>query len=138
MTVRSQIMRLLAQVQSEFGTAIILVTHDMGIVVGNCDEMVVLYGGRVMESGSVEHIFAAPHHPYTRGLLDAVPRLDRDDERMRAIPGDPPDMSRLTAGCPFAARCPRETDRCHRERPAIERSAPDHLIACHRPLVEAE
>ena len=133
-TVRSQIMRLLADVRSAFDTAVILVTHDMGIVAGNCDEMVVLYGGQVMESGPVEHIFAAPHHPYTRGLLDAVPRLDRDDERMLAIPGDPLDMNRLPAGCPYAARCPRVTDRCHRERPAVERRAPGRLIACHRPL----
>ena len=133
-TVRSQIMRLLADVRSTFDTAVILVTHDMGIVAGNCDEMVVLYGGRVMESGPVEHVFSTPRHPYTRGLLDAVPRLDRDDERMQAIPGDPPDTSRPDAGCPFAARCPRMTDRCRRERPAIERWAPGRLIACHRPL----
>jgi len=136
-TVRSQIMRLLADVRSAFDTAVILVTHDMGIVAGNCDEMVVLYGGQVMESGPVEHIFAMPHHPYTRGLLDAVPRLDRDDERMPAIPGDPLDMNRLPAGCPYAARCPRVTDRCHRERPAMERRAPGRLIACHRPLDDA-
>ena len=136
-TVRSQIMRLLADVRSAFDTAVILVTHDMGIVAGHCDEMVVLYGGQVMESGPVEHIFAAPHHPYTRGLLDAVPRLDRDDERMPAIPGDPLDMSRLPAGCPYAARCPRVADRCRRERPAMERRAPGRRIACHRPLDDA-
>ena len=133
-TVRAQIMRLLADVRSAFDTAVILVTHDLGIVAGNCDEMVVLYGGQVMESGPVEHIFAAPHHPYTRGLLDAVPRLDRDDDRMPAIPGDPLDMSRLPAGCPYAARCPRVADRCRRERPAMERRAPGRRIACHRPL----
>ncbi|MCY3733778.1 MAG: oligopeptide ABC transporter ATP-binding protein OppD, partial [Chloroflexi bacterium] len=120
-----------------FDTAVILVTHDMGIVAGNCDEMVVLYGGQVMESGPIERIFAVPHHPYTRVLLDAVPRLDRDDERMPAIPGDPLDMNRLPAGCPYAARCPRVTDRCHRERPAMERRAPGRLIACHRPLDDA-
>ena len=136
-TVRAQIMRLLADVRSAFDTAVILVTHDLGIVAGNCDEMVVLYGGQVMESGPVEHLFAAPHHPYTRGLLDAVPRLDRDDERMPAIPGDPPDMNRLPAGCPYAARCPRVADRCRRERPAMERRAPGRRIACHRPLDDA-
>ena len=136
-TVRAQIMRLLADVRSAFDTAVILVTHDLGIVAGNCDEMVVLYGGQVMESGPVEHIFAAPHHPYTRGLLDAVPRLDRDDDRMPAIPGDPLDMSRLPAGCPYAARCPRVADRCRRERPAMERRASGRRIACHRPLDDA-
>ncbi len=133
-TVRGRIMRLLADVRARFGTAVILVTHDVGIVAGHCDEMIVLYGGRVMESGPVARIFAAPHHPYTRSLLDAVPRLDRDDERLRSIPGDPLGTNLLPAGCPFAARCPRVEERCHRERPASERPAPDRVVACHRPL----
>ena len=133
-TVRGQIMRLLADVRSRFGTAVILVTHDVGIVAGHCDKMVVLYGGRVMESGPVARLFAAPRHPYTQGLLEAVPRLDRDDERLRAIPGDPLGTNLLPAGCPFAARCPQVDERCHRERPASERLAPDRVVACHRPL----
>ena len=131
-TVQSRIMRLLAEVRAEFGTAIILVTHDVGVVAGSCDEMVVLYGGRVMESGPVDRIFAEARHPYTRALLEAVPRLDRDDESLPAIPGDPPSMNRLPAGCPFAARCPRVIDRCHRELPALVTGGPNHLIACHR------
>ena len=101
-TVQSQIVRLLAGLRSDLGTAIVLVTHDVGVVAGSCDEMVVLYGGRVMESGPVESVFAAPLHPYTRGLLDAVPTIDRDDERLPAIPGDPLGASLLPAGCPFA------------------------------------
>jgi len=96
-TVQSRIMRLLAEVRAELGTAVILVTHDVGVVAGSCDEMVVLYGGRVMESGPVDRIFAAPRHPYTRGLLEAVPRLDRDDETLPAIPGDPLSMNRRPA-----------------------------------------
>ena len=131
-TVQSQIMRLLAEMRAEFDTAVILVTHDVGVVAGSCDEMVVLYGGRVMESGPIDPIFAAPRHPYTRGLLEAVPRLDRDDESLVAIPGDPLSMSRLPAGCPFAARCPKVIDRCHRELPALVLRAPGHLVACHR------
>ena len=133
-TVQSRIMRLLAEVRAELGTAVILVTHDVGIVAGSCDEMVVLYGGRVMESGPVDRVFAAPRHPYTRGLLDAVPRLDRDDESLRAIPGDPLSMNRLPAGCPFAARCPVVSDRCRRELPALEEHAPRRRVACHYPL----
>ena len=78
--------------------------------------------------------FAVPRHPYTRGLLDAVPRLDRDDESLPAIPGDPLSMKRLPAGCPFAARCPRVIDRCHHDRPALELHGPRHRVACHRPL----
>ena len=133
-TVQSQIMRLLAEVRTEFDTAIILVTHDVGVVAGSCDEMIVLYGGRIMESGPVDEMFATPRHPYTRSLLEAVPRLDRDDERLPAIPGDPPDMNRLPSGCPFAPRCPRAVERCRRETPALEPDTSERMIACHRPL----
>ena len=136
-TVQSRIMRLLSEMRAQFDTAVILVTHDLGIVAGSCDEMVVLYGGRVMESGPVDGIFAAPRHPYTRGLLDAVPRLDRDDESLSAIPGDPLSMNRLPAGCPFAARCPRVAERCHDDRPALESHARGRRFACHRPLEAA-
>ena len=135
-TVQAQIMRLLAEIRAELGTAILLVTHDVGIVAGSCEEMVVLYGGRIMESGPVDRVFATAHHPYTRGLLEAVPRIDRDDERLPSIPGDPPNMNRLPAGCPFAARCPRVFERCHRERPALVAREPARWVACHRPLDE--
>ena len=135
-TVQAQIMRLLAEIRAELGTAVLLVTHDVGIVAGSCEEMVVLYGGRIMESGPVDRVFATPHHPYTRGLLEAVPRIDRDDERLPSIPGDPPNMNRLPAGCPFAARCPRVFERCHRERPALVARDPARRVACHRPLDE--
>ena len=133
-TVQSQIMRLLAEVRTQLETAIILVTHDVGVVAGSCDEMVVLYGGRIMESGPVDEMFATPRHPYTQSLLEAVPRLDRDDERLTAIPGDPPDMNRLPSGCPFAPRCPRAVERCLRETPALAPDRPERMIACHRPL----
>ena len=133
-TVQSQIVRILAELRAELGTAIVLVTHDVGVVAGSCDEMVVLYGGRAMESGPVESVFAAPFHPYTRGLLDAVPRIDRDDERLLAIPGDPLSASLLPAGCPFAPRCPRAEDRCHSDRPETAPLAPDRLAACHFPM----
>ena len=133
-TVQSQIMELLADVQSEFGTAVILVTHDAGIVAGHCDEMIVLYGGLVMESGPVDRVFAAPQHPYTLGLLEAVPRLDRDDESLPAIPGDPPDMDRLPPGCPFAPRCARAVERCRGERPALLHRGFHRQSACHKPL----
>ena len=133
-TVQSRILRLLAEVRDELDTAVILVTHDAGVVAGSCDEMVVLYGGRIMESGPVDRVFAAPRHPYTRGLLDAVPRLDRDDDALPAIPGDPLSTNRLPAGCPFAPRCPRVHERCRRDRPPLEVHAPRHRAACHDPL----
>ena len=133
-TVRGQIMRLLTDVRSMFDTAVILVTHDAGIVAGHCDNMVVLYGGQVMESGPVSRTFAAPRHPYTRGLLDAVPRLDRDVERMRAIPGDPLGMGQRAAGCPFALRCTRADERCHHVRPPFVDHGSERRVACHWPL----
>ena len=133
-TVQSRIMRLLAEMRARFDTSMILVTHDVGIVAGSCDEMVVLYGGRVMESGPVDQVFAAPRHPYTRGLLEAVPRLDRDDEELPAIPGDPPHLHGLHPGCPFAERCPRVLERCRLEPPALVSRSPGRRVACHLPL----
>ena len=133
-TVQSRIMRLLAEARAETGTAVMLVTHDVGIVAGACEEMVVLYGGRIMERGTVDRVFAAPRHPYTRGLLEAVPRIDRDDGRLPSIPGDPLNASRLPVGCPFAARCPRVLDRCRVEPPPLVPDSTDRLLACHRPL----
>jgi oligopeptide transport system ATP-binding protein len=130
-TVQAQIMALLHEVRAEFGTAIILITHDLGIVAGASEEMVVLYGGRIMESGPTEAIFAAPSHPYTLGLLQAVPRLDRDDLDLRAIPGDPPNMLGIPAGCPFAPRCPQAMEHCAQLRPALEGFGAGRLRACH-------
>ena len=130
-TVQAQIMALLREVQAEFGTAIVLITHDLGIVAGASEEMVVLYGGRIMESGPTEAIFAAPSHPYTLGLLQAVPRLDRDGLDLRAIPGDPPNMLGIPPGCPFAPRCPQAMEHCAQVRPALEGHGEDRLRACH-------
>ncbi|MEL6204903.1 MAG: oligopeptide/dipeptide ABC transporter ATP-binding protein [Pseudomonadota bacterium] len=132
-TVQAQIMALLDEVRDEFGTAIILITHDLGIVAGACEDMVVLYGGRIMESGRTTDIFAHPAHPYTLGLLQAVPRLDRDDDALRAIPGDPPNMLGLPPGCPFSPRCPVAVELCATARPELV-SVGGRLRACHRTL----
>ena len=118
-TVQAQIMNLLAEVRRNFDMAMILITHDLGIVAGSCDRTVVLYGGRVMEQGPSEPLFEAPSHPYTLGLLKAVPRLDIDQEELETIPGDPPDMSRLPEGCPFAPRCALVMDRCRTTQPPL-------------------
>ena len=93
-TVQAQIMQLLGDIREEFGTAIILITHDLGVVAGFCDRTLVLYGGQIMEEGPTKALFDAPSHPYTKGLLKAVPRLDRDDDSLQTISGEPPDMSR--------------------------------------------
>ncbi|WP_245190811.1 oligopeptide/dipeptide ABC transporter ATP-binding protein [Jannaschia formosa] len=129
-TVQAQIMTLLEDVREEFGTALLLITHDMGLVAEACAETIVLYGGRVMEQGPTEALFDDPTHPYTAGLLAAVPRLDAEGDEMRAIPGDPPDMSRLPPGCPFAPRCPLVMDVCRTVQPPLAPHGPQRR-ACH-------
>ena len=132
-TVQAQIIMLLRDLQRDHGTAIVLITHDLGVVAGLCDEVMVLYGGRVMEQGTAESIFYHPTHPYTLGLLGAVPRLDDLDQPLTAIPGAPPDMAGLTLGCPFSARCRMADARCQATpallSPLAGRSG--SLRACH-------
>lgn len=133
-TVQAQIIALLRDLQRDFGTAIIMITHDLGVVAGLCDEVMVLYGGRVMEQGSADSIFYSASHPYTVGLLGAIPRLDADDEALVAIPGAPPNMARLPKGCPFSERCTLASEQCRDVMPALLPAAhnPAVLRACHK------
>ncbi len=133
-TVQAQTMSLLRDLQHEFGTAIILITHDLGVVAGLCDQVMVLYGGRIMEQASAESIFYRPTHPYTLGLLGAAPRLEQDQETLIAIPGAPPNMAKLPAGCPFSERCAFVMERCMEQRPPLVPSITDPAVlrACHR------
>jgi len=137
-TVQAQIMQLLAELQREFGMAIILITHDLGVVAGSCVDTLVMYGGQVMEQGTTEGIFARPTHPYTRGLLKAVPRLDKETAQLETIPGNPPNMMDMPAGCPFVARCDYADERCWSERPKLELAEgfETRTRACHRTLEE--
>ncbi|GFE64948.1 oligopeptide/dipeptide ABC transporter ATP-binding protein [Litoreibacter roseus] len=134
-TVQSQIMQLLAEIREDFGTAMILITHDLGIVADSCDKTVVLYGGRVMEQGPTDALFARPAHPYTLGLLKAVPRLDIDQDDLETIPGEPPNMSQLPSGCPFSPRCGFAKPECATVQPALEADGP-WLRACHANVLE--
>jgi oligopeptide transport system ATP-binding protein len=111
-TVQAQILCLLKDLQRDFGTAIVLITHDLGVVAGLCDRVMVMYGGRVMEHASAEQIFYHPTHPYTIGLLGALPRLDHDDAALTSIPGNPPNLARMPSGCPFAERCSHAEAQC--------------------------
>ena len=129
-TVQAQIMELLAELRSEFGMSLVLITHDLGIVAGACERTMVLYGGQVMETGPTETLFEAPTHPYTLGLLHAVPRLDTDHDVLPTIPGEPPDMSNLPEGCPFTPRCAFAHDPCPGVKPPLERHG-DGRRACH-------
>lgn len=130
-TVQAQIMELLTEVREEFGTAIILITHDLGIVADSCERTMVMYGGRVMETGPTEKLFETPSHPYTLGLLAAVPRLDIPQEDLLTIPGDPPDLLSLSGGCPFTPRCPLAHEPCPQRMPPLENFDTDRYRACH-------
>ena len=134
-TVQAQIMDLFGDIRRDFGTAVILITHDLGVVAGFCDRTLVLYGGQIMEEGRTEDVFENPAHPYTSGLLKAVPRLDRDDLELTTISGEPPDMSRLPVGCPFSPRCAQVLPHCPDRRPVLE-TAGDRRRACHLPVSE--
>ena len=137
-TVQAQILILMRELQRDFGTAIVMITHDLGVVAGLCDEVMVLYGGQVMEQGSAEAIFYRPSHPYTAGLLAAVPRLEDGDAPMLAIPGSPPNMAKLPKGCPFTERCAMALPQCGTVRPVFAPAAHDAAVqrACHLPLEE--
>ncbi|MFG6567467.1 oligopeptide/dipeptide ABC transporter ATP-binding protein [Sulfitobacter sp. 1A13679] len=134
-TVQAQIMDLLGDLQKDFGMATILITHDLGVVAGFCERVLVMYGGRVMEQGPTEPLFAQPTHPYTRGLLAAVPRVDDEDATMKAIPGNPPNMAAPPEGCPFRPRCDYVGDDC-RVMPPLAPFDGARARACHRPIAE--
>ncbi|MGA3524907.1 ABC transporter ATP-binding protein [Melissospora conviva] len=130
-TVQAQVMELLAEIQQESGMGLLLITHDLGVVAEVADDVAVMYAGRIVERGTVEQIFAGPAHPYTEGLLASMPRVDRRDERLYAIPGAPPNPARLPAGCPFHLRCPRATDECRLTLPPLLALPADRFSACH-------
>jgi oligopeptide transport system ATP-binding protein len=130
-TVQSQIAALVDEVVSRSNMASILITHDLGVVAGVSEKVLVMYAGELVEFGTVRDIYARPQHPYTRGLIDSVPRLDRaDDDELHAIPGNPPNMLSLPAGCSFRERCSHAFDACM-EAPALREVWPGHLKRCH-------
>ncbi len=139
-TVQAQITQLLRELQRDHGTAIVMITHDLGVVAGLCDDVMVMYGGRVMEHASAEDIFHRPSHPYTRGLLAALPRLDVDAGALVSIPGNPPNMNALPPGCPFSARCRYVEERCATTMPLLQRmdATSRTLRACHRSVADLD
>ncbi|GAA0590538.1 ABC transporter ATP-binding protein [Actinomadura livida] len=130
-TVQAQIMRLLAGLQEELGMGMVLITHDLGVVAGVADRIVVMYAGSVAEQAPARELYARPAHPYTRGLLTSVPRLDRRGGPLVPIKGAPPDPAALPPGCPFRPRCPRAEAVCAAETPPLATVAPGHAAACH-------
>ncbi|MCD4523565.1 ABC transporter ATP-binding protein [Nocardioides sp. cx-173] len=137
-TVQQQILDLLASLVRDRTMAMILVSHDLGAVVGRTDRIQVMYAGRTVESGTTRDVFGAAQHPYTDALLGSIPRLgDPPHTVLRSIEGSPPDMARPPAGCRFAPRCPRATDRCLEDLPELVLGADDRLVACHHPVHES-
>ena len=131
-TVQAQILELIRKMQRELGMAVIFITHDLGVVSGLCDRVLVMYAGRVVESGGVRQIFYEPRHPYTRALQRSIPALQQKGAELYTIPGLPPDVSKPLPGCAFAQRCEFASDRCRAEPAALAECAPAHWHACGR------
>ena len=131
-TIQAQILKLLRGLVRELGAAVILITHDLGVVAQMADRVAVMYAGRIVEDAPVAQLFAAPQHPYTKALLAARPRLDQLTRRLQAIAGAPPALDTDAPGCAFAPRCPLRLPVCDEKRPALAEIAPGHRAACYR------
>jgi len=129
-TIQAQILDLMMDLQKRLGMAILFITHDLAVVAETADRVAVMYAGRIVEEAPVGDLFTAPLHPYTRGLLESIPRLDRKPDRLYAIEGTVPNLLHLPPGCAFAPRCPYAGPRCHRERPVLREVAPGRKVSC--------
>ncbi|WIG58845.1 MAG: oligopeptide ABC transporter, ATP-binding protein OppD [Ktedonobacterales bacterium] len=133
-TIQAQVLELIKGLSKEFRTATLLITHDLGVVAGTCDRVVVMYAGRVVESAPTHTLFKKPAHPYTQALLQAIPRPDEPPgSRLHAISGQPPSLINLPAGCPFAPRCVKAQARCRQELPPLETKGAGQMAACFYP-----
>ena len=138
-TIQAQILKLLKDLVADRDTALLLITHDLGVVAGMCDRVNVMYGGMFMETGTVEDVFERPRHPYTLGLLQSIPRLDHGRKtKLHPIEGMPPNMLRAPRMCPFAPRCAYEVEQSRREVPPLVELEPGHFAACFNPVDETE
>ena len=141
-TIQAQILDLMGELKAKVGAAILLITHDLGVVAEMAERIVVMYAGRKVEEARAADLFRTPRHPYTRGLLGAVPKLGSSLStdapcRLAEIPGIVPNLKKPIIGCAFAARCPEATDLCRQVAPAIEAKAPGHFVACHHAIRQA-
>ncbi|MFF9393022.1 ABC transporter ATP-binding protein [Streptomyces griseoluteus] len=130
-TVQAQVMDLLAELRREYDMGLVLITHDLGVVADVADRIAVMYAGRIVESAPVRDIYKAPAHPYTRGLLDSIPRLDHKGQELYAIRGLPPSLTRIPSGCAFHPRCAMARDVCRTDEPPLYPAGPDRVSACH-------
>jgi len=132
-TTQAQILNLMKRLQQEFGSAILMITHDLGVIAETADDVVVMYAAKVVEQAKVDDLFSRPQHPYTWGLMGSLPRLEADVERLTQIPGQPPSLLRPPSGCRFHPRCPYVMDVCKTKEPLLAPTHhdPDHRQACH-------
>ena len=140
-TIQAQILNLIDDLRSRLNTSVILITHDMGVIAGRTDRVMVMYAGKIVEAATTEELFHRMRHPYASALLQSIPKLDQDStQRLYNIPGVPPDLSEKLENCRFNPRCPNATERCRTEEPPLEPDAtnPDHLFACFHPVGTAE
>ncbi len=134
-TIQAQILKLLDDLKTRLGMAMLLITHDMGVIAGHADRVNVMYAGRIVETAETDNLFAHMHHPYTQALLASIPRLSQEaGQRLLNIPGLPPDLTKPPAGCRFAARCSKATDKCRSEEPPLTGESGEHLFACWHPV----
>ena len=131
-TIQAQILELLEALQREFGMAVLMITHDLGVIAGVADRVAVMYAGKIVEASDVEHIFADPRHPYTQGLLESIPKLTERKDRLSVIPGTVPDATQFPSGCRFSPRCARAEAVCHESEPPLLQIDVDseHTVAC--------
>ena len=132
-TIQAQILELLLQLKQDLGMAILMITHDLGVVAEFCERVLVMYAGRIVEQARVTELFETPRHPYTRGLIEAMPRLDSGKGKLATIPGIVPSPGERSQGCHFADRCMNVTGRCREEQPSLNGAA-DHKFACWNPV----
>jgi oligopeptide transport system ATP-binding protein len=130
-TIQAQILELIKKLKQETGTSVILITHDLGVVAGMTDHVIVMYAGKIFEQARTKELFASPGNPYTKGLLRSVPDPTAEQGKLYQIPGLPPDVAHLKPGCPFADRCERAEEICRREFPPFVELTPDHHSLCH-------
>jgi oligopeptide transport system ATP-binding protein len=130
-TIQAQILELIKKLKQETGTSVILITHDLGVVAGMTDHVIVMYAGKIFEQAKTAELFALPGNPYTKGLLRSVPDPTAEQGKLYQIPGLPPDVAHLKPGCPFAPRCEKVQEICHRECPPFVQLTADHYSLCH-------
>ena len=131
-TIEAQILRLMKELRDETGMSVLIITHNMGVVAEICDYVYVMYAGNIMEQAETFELFDHTMHPYTKGLLDSIPRIGQNAERLHTIPGVVPNLLHLSQGCPFSNRCEYATDQCRTEKAQLHPVAPDHQVRCFR------